>query len=68
MARRGLALPPGLARKFESGGALPEGIAKRFPAVATPASSETAPEVSTPAGAELSLSLDITVFRLNITV
>jgi hypothetical protein len=68
LARRDLPLPPGINKKLESGGALPEGILKRFSAVATPTFSEAAPEVSTAARAELSLSLDITVFSLNITV
>jgi len=32
LAKRGLDLPPGIAKKLEAGGTAPAGIAKRFPA------------------------------------
>ena len=34
LARRGLGLPPGIAKKLDDGGLAPAGIAKRFPAAA----------------------------------
>ena len=32
VTKRGLSLPPGIAKKLEAGGTAPAGIAKRFPA------------------------------------
>jgi hypothetical protein len=41
LARRGLDLPPGIAKKLEAGGTAPAGIAKRFPAAAVPVGAPT---------------------------
>src|SRR5712691_865946 len=54
LARRGLGLPPGIAKKLENGGTAPAGIAKRSPA-ATPKpgptpTPETPPTSETTAG------------------
>jgi hypothetical protein len=68
LARRGLALPPGISKKLESSDAyaVPEGIAKRFLAQATPPTPENTQDVSTPSGDELSIG--VTAVSLDITV
>jgi hypothetical protein len=45
LARRGLDLPPGIAKK-QSGGELPPGIAQRFPAATAPISDSSVTEMS----------------------
>ena len=36
LARRGLDLPPGIAKKLQNSGEVPPGIAQRFPAATAP--------------------------------
>jgi hypothetical protein len=55
LERRGLDLPPGIAKKLEKGGEVPPGIAQRFPAATTP-TSDSATETSTDAPADGSSS------------
>jgi hypothetical protein len=55
LERRGLDLPPGIAKKLEKGGEVPPGIAQRFPAATTP-TADSATETSTDAPADGSSS------------
>jgi hypothetical protein len=52
LARRGLDLPPGIAKKLDAGGTMPAGIARRFPAATVqPGASvepSSSPETSPP--------------------
>jgi len=45
--KRGLELPPGIAKKLENGGSPPPGIAKRFPAAAPTTEPPVAPPAET---------------------
>ena len=56
LERRGLDLPPGIAKKLEKGGEVPPGIAQRFPAATTPTSDSSATGTSTDAPADGSSS------------
>ena len=57
LARRGLDLPPGIAKKLDAGGTAPAGIAKRFPAATVqPGASvepSSSPETSPATSAEI---------------
>jgi hypothetical protein len=55
LERRGLDLPPGIAKKLEKGGEVPPGIAQRFPA-ATTLTSDSATGTSTDVTADGSSS------------
>jgi hypothetical protein len=50
LERRGLNLPPGIAKKLETGGTAPAGIATRFPAAAVQGEAPTSDITGTDSG------------------
>jgi hypothetical protein len=64
LARRGLDLPPGIAKKLQNGGELPPGIAQRFPAASAPTSDSGVTGTSTDAPAADGSSSDTSSINL----
>jgi hypothetical protein len=64
LARRGLDLPPGIAKNLQNGGKVPPGIAQRFPAAAAPTADSSVTGTSTDAAAADGSSSDTSSINL----